>query len=108
MEKYRELINTLTNCIIACENCATSCLEEENVKKMKACIQLDRDCADVCSLAGRFLARESQNTIGIIELCADMCAECAKECEKHDHDHCVECAKACRQCEKSCRAYLKQ
>ncbi|WP_373711169.1 four-helix bundle copper-binding protein [Jeotgalibaca porci] len=31
---------------------------------------------------------------------------CADECEKHDHNHCQECAKACRACEEACNAYV--
>lgn len=108
MQKYRELINTLNNCVSACEFCANSCLDEDNVEEMTNCIRLDRDCADICSLAIKFLSRESKRAIHIIGTCADFCAECAEECEKHDHDHCIECAKACRQCEESCKAYLNQ
>ena len=108
MKSDRELINELSNCIEACERCAIACLKEDNVKEMVACIRTDRDCADICSLAIKFLGRDSKHTIQIIGICADICAECAEECEKHDHDHCVKCAKACRRCEESCRAYLNQ
>lgn len=108
MKKHRELLNTLTNCIAECENCASSCLEEDNPKALAACIKLNKDCADICNLAIKFLSRDSKKTISAIGICADICAECAKECEKHDHDHCIDCAEACRQCEQSCRAYLNQ
>lgn len=102
----REFINTLSNCAIACENCASSCLEEENVNMLARCIKLDHDCTEICNLAINYLVRSSENTNSIIELCANICAQCAEECEKHDHDHCTECAEACRNCEESCREFL--
>lgn len=102
----RELINSLSNCVIACEHCASSCLEEDNVKMMARCIKLDHDCADICNLAMKYLSRNSEDTNSVVELCATICAKCAEECEKHDHDHCKECAEACRNCEESCREFL--
>lgn len=108
MNNNRELINALTNCLQACENCATACLEEPNAASMATCIRTARDCADICSSAIRYLARDSRHSISLVGICADICAECAGECDKHDHDQCIECAKACRRCEESCRAYLNQ
>lgn len=108
MKEHRELLNTLTNCAVECQHCASSCLKEDNAKALAVCISLNKDCADICNLAVKFLSRESKKAISAIGMCADICAECAKECEKHDHSHCIECAKICRQCEQSCRAYLNQ
>lgn len=106
MNNYEEIIHSLSECVIACETCLASCLEEDNVKQMTECIKLDRDCADTCSLAVQFLSRNSGISKSIIGLCADICAQCAEECEKHDHDHCQKCAEACRKCEETCKTYL--
>ncbi len=109
MENHRELIiKALSQCVAACEFCATSCLNEPKVKDLSKCIRLDRDCADICSLAIKFLSRNSERATSIVELCVVLCAACAEECERHDHDHCIECAEACRHCEQSCRDYLNR
>lgn len=106
MSNTQEIIQTLSECVHACEYCANACLEEDNVKEMADCIKADLDCGDICNLGMRFLSRNSINSDSVIGICIDLCHQCAEECEKHDHAHCLECARACRECEKRCRAYL--
>ncbi|REL32936.1 four-helix bundle copper-binding protein [Rhodohalobacter sp. SW132] len=106
MDIHNELLESLENCVKACNYCAASCLDEENVQPMTDCIKLDLDCADSCHLALKLLVRNITPAVSIIEFCKEICAECAAECEKHDHDHCQQCAKACRRCEDQCNKYL--
>ncbi|WP_419150467.1 four-helix bundle copper-binding protein [Paraburkholderia kururiensis] len=35
---------------------------------------------------------------------AGLCDACAAQCEKHEHEHCRQCAQACRNCAEACRA----
>ena len=102
-QKHQDLINKLSNCVAACEHCADACLTEDG--DMTDCIRTDRDCAEICALAIKFVARGSDNASKILELCAAVCSDCAEECESHDHDHCQECAQACRDCAEACRKY---
>ncbi|PTY08116.1 four-helix bundle copper-binding protein [Opitutaceae bacterium EW11] len=102
-EKYEPCIEACEICAAECEHCATACLGEENVKMMARCIQLDRTCADVCSLAAREMARGSEFAERICGLCAEICEACAAECAKHQADHCQRCAQACRDCAEECR-----
>lgn len=102
-QEHQDLVNKLANCVAACEHCADACLDEEG--DMVDCIRTDRDCADICSLALKLVARGSDKAADILDLCADMCEDCAEECSSHDHDHCQACAKACRECAKACRNY---
>lgn len=104
-QENKELIEALASCIAACEHCADACLEEDHLSELIECIRLDRDCADVCQVTLAFVARDSADTPTMVDLCADFCSDCAEECEKHDHDHCQECAEACRECEEACRDY---
>ncbi|HEX6982499.1 MAG TPA: four-helix bundle copper-binding protein [Balneolaceae bacterium] len=106
MNDHQELISTLAHCLSACENCASACLDEDNVKKMVSCIRINRDCADICGLSIKFLSRKSKNSNLVIGICADICSECAEECDKYEHDHCKKCAEACRKCADSCKDYL--
>lgn len=99
---HTELIQKLLDCSFACENCATACLNEENVNDMTRCISLDRDCADLCFQAVRLLIRDSEIGKQFLLLCEEICRLCADECGKHDMDHCQQCAAACLACAEAC------
>lgn len=108
-EKFKSCIDACNACAAECDHCATSCLEEDDVKMMARCIQLDRYCADICRLASAFMARagnfnDEKYARQICGLCAQVCEDCGEECDKHDADHCKRCAEACRKCAKECRS----
>ncbi|MEO6304333.1 MAG: four-helix bundle copper-binding protein [Bacteroidia bacterium] len=97
------LINVLAECASACNNCSTACLEEKDVQKMKECIRLDMDCAQICSVTAAFVSRNSDHAKHLLKECAEICRKCADECGKHsDMDHCKTCAEACRVCANEC------
>ncbi|AHE68516.1 four-helix bundle copper-binding protein [Legionella oakridgensis] len=101
--EYQSCIEACLKCAIECEHCATACLNESQVKDMVECIQLDRDCALICSLAAKLMARGSKYAQEMCALCAKVCRDCAKECEQHKHhEHCLKCAEACRKCAEEC------
>lgn len=104
----QSLLDALNACIAACEQCATACLQEQEVKMMVRCISIDRDCADICAITARFVARGSEHAGHVMRECAEICGICATECEKHGAhlEHCQHCAEACRRCEQACRAAL--
>ncbi|MCJ8208296.1 four-helix bundle copper-binding protein [Mucilaginibacter sp. RS28] len=102
---HQELIQTLLDCVLACENCATACLHEEMVKEMAGCIMLDRDCGDICSQAARLLQRNSAIAHQYLVICEEICRMCAEECGKHDAEHCQLCAEACTRCAEACHAH---
>lgn len=99
-----ELIKELTNCAQTCNACFNACLNEEDVAMMARCIELDRECSDICYLTASLVARDSENIEKYLALCAEICELCAEECGKHEADHCKECAEACKRCAEVCRA----
>ncbi|UII19908.1 four-helix bundle copper-binding protein [Fulvivirga ligni] len=101
-----ELLSKLSECIVACDNCADACLKEDNVKMMIKCIRTDRDCATICSLTSAYISRKSEYTEAAIKLCLKVCKDCAAECRKHDHDHCQTCAEKCEACAEACEEFL--
>ncbi|WP_299699937.1 four-helix bundle copper-binding protein [uncultured Pontibacter sp.] len=105
-ERTNELEHVLIKCITACETCATACLQEDDVKMMVRCIMLDRDCADICTITARFVARDSAHAKHVIKECIEICRLCEEECRKHKHDHCQKCADACRECADACEAWM--
>lgn len=102
---HKQLIQILNDCVAACESCAAASLEEENITDMAHCIELDRDCADICALASRLLQRDSEMAHGYLLVCEDACRKCAEECGKHDHDHCKACSDACERCAEACHEH---
>ena len=102
-EKHKQCIDACYACASECEHCATACLGEDDIEMMTRCIQLDRTCADVCVLAAREMARDSEFAKHVCTLCAEICKACGDECAKHDMDHCQRCAKACHNCADECR-----
>lgn len=102
---HSALIQKLVACMLACENCASACLREDNVKDMVRCISLDRDCADICAQSARLLQRNSEIAHQFLVLCEEICRMCGDECGKHQHDHCQKCAAACKECAEACHAH---
>jgi hypothetical protein len=84
-----------------CEWCADESLDSEEMEK---CARLCRDVTDIASLHARFMARGSNHSAQLAAACAGVCEECAKECSRHDHDHCQLCAEVLQECAESCRS----
>jgi len=105
-ERTNNLEHILIKCIAACETCATMCLQEDDVKMMVNCIQLDRDCSDICMLTARFVARNSPHAKHVMKECIEICRKCAEECSQHEDDHCQHCAAICRECADACENWM--
>ncbi|TYP57635.1 uncharacterized protein DUF326 [Thermosediminibacter litoriperuensis] len=103
VEKYQRCIELCNSYMKACEECVNSCLKEPDVAARIKCVQMLRDCADICSLASQFMARNSAFAKQICSLCADICEACARECEMFKDAHCQQCADICRRCAQECR-----
>lgn len=102
---HQALVQLLNECVAACEECAAASLEEENVAEMAHCIEVDRDCADICALAARLLQRDSELSHSFLAICEEACRTCADECGKHDHDHCKRCAETALRCAEACHEH---
>ena len=105
--------------IDACVNCAQSCvsdadadLTEPDVAKMRTCIALCLNCADVCDVTARVLSRPAQwdqfAIDHLLRACVRICTTCAEECARHadHHRHCAVCERTCRACTQACSALL--
>ena len=101
--QYKDCIEACLRCMEACNICFHACLKEENRADMMRCIELDRECADICATAVQAMQRSSVFAKQYCELCAQICEACGKECEKHSHQHCQDCAKSCFYCAEQCR-----
>lgn len=97
----------------ACASCGNSCLAEEHVAKLRRCIALADECADVCATTVLALSQpfgsDHRVTHRLLSACVRACSGCAEECERHSahHRHCAICAKTCRACIHACGAVLE-
>lgn len=98
----RYIVELIYKCAAECDYCASLCLEEEEMDRMRDCIKLNIMCADICRTTAMAISRESQYTHNLLEECAKICRECAEECEKHQPDHCKRCADICHNCADYC------
>src|SRR4051812_41401259 len=104
--QYKLCIEACLTCAGLCNHCAASCLKEEDVKMMAACIQLDMECAAICYATAQLMSLNSDKVKEVARLYAAICDACADECSKHMNEHCRECADACTKCADQCETIL--
>lgn len=68
---------------------------EDLLRKLSYCQSACKHCADACL---------SEDNIEMMVDCIRLDRDCADECEKYDHEHCKDCAKACCECAEACRS----
>jgi hypothetical protein len=99
----QSLIDSLAKCAAACNHCISACLGQKDVNRLKNCINVNIDCAELCGLTAGFMTRNSAHAGHLILECVETCNQCASECEKNSHLlHCKECAVVCRECAIEC------
>ena len=101
--QYQECIDACIKCMDACNYSYVSSLKEYDLAALRESIQLDRECADICSYAVQAMTRKSPFVVEILRLCADICERCADASSRHEHTHCQGCIDACRSAAMACR-----
>ena len=105
-------IDAASACAVVCSACASACLSEDHPGEMAQCVRDDLDCADLCGVTARHLARlnasDKQLTLAVLAACIEACVQCAASCAPHreHHEHCRLCEQACNACEAACQALL--
>ena len=105
-------IDAANDCAVVCSACASACLSEDHPGEMAVCVRDDLDCADLCGVTARHLARlnasDKQLTLSVLAACIEACVQCAASCAPHreHHEHCRLCEQACNRCEAACQALL--
>lgn len=102
------LLNSIYECQSACKYCFNACLEEERIDMMRRCIKRTVECAEICEHTASSLAYTDDFTHEVLSICIKACEECAAECRKHNHLHCMECAKSCSECAEACHDYMDE
>lgn len=99
------LLNTLEDCEATCEHMTTYIKGRKDVDKRTKQLKLLRDCADICGLTSKFIARKSCFAREIAGLCSYICECCARECMKYSDPESQNCAAICMNCSRECKAF---
>jgi len=103
----KNCIDACFKCAAVCENCATECLKENDIKMLSLCISTNHECALICNATGQLLSMNGENANLLCNVCADICFACAVECERNEElEHCKQCAEECRKCYEACKAMI--
>ena len=102
-EHFQECIEACQRCATICNHCAIACTQENEVSELAGCIQLDLECAAICTTAAQVMSMNGLMSEQLCQLCAEIFNRCADECSKHRHmEHCRKCEVACRNCAEVC------
>ncbi len=100
---YKNCIEACLKCAAICNHSASSCTQEEDIKMMAKCIQIDMECSAACCAGAQLMSLGSNQAKEICMICAKLCDECGTECGKHNTEHCKECSVACKVYAEECR-----
>ena len=101
---YENVIRALQECSVECSICSVESLQEREVARMRECILICLDCADLCRTLIGMLGRTSQYSKELLAVCGKLCHECADICEKYkEMEHCRKCAEVCHDCGTLCK-----
>lgn len=103
---HPNLIKTVQDCEAMCEHMVShNLMHAQDIHLRLRQIQLLRDCADICTLMGKYLARHSSFSKALADICAIICEMCGNECAKFPDQESQKCAHVCLHCAKECRAF---
>lgn len=99
------ILPVLQNCEAVCEHMVTYVATRPDAQFRAMQLQLLRDCADICTLTAKYIARNSFFARAAAELCACICEACGTECARFPDPQSQHCAQVCFNCARECRAF---
>lgn len=102
---HKMLINTIQDCEIVCEEMTTMLKRRPDMHMRATQLRLLRDCADICGLTAKFIARHSMFAHNMAGLCACICEACGRECARFKDPESQNCARVCLNCARECRKF---
>ena len=102
---HEMLVKTIQDCEAICEHMIHHLMMRPDFEMRKRQIALLHDCADICTLTAKYIARKSIFSKHMANLCAFVCDNCGNECEKFPDMESQHCAHICMNCAKECREF---
>ncbi len=104
-DMHEKLLNTIQDCEAICEEMTTMLKRKSDGYMRVMQLQLLRDCADICGLTAKYIARYSVFSKCTANLCGYICEVCGSECAKFNDVESQHCARVCMSCGKMCREF---
>ena len=102
---YERLVKVIQDCEATCEHMTTMLKRRPDVQMRMRQLILLRDCADICGLTAKFVARNSIFSKHCAHLCAIICETCGRECARFPDMESQQCAQICLNCARECQAF---
>lgn len=99
------LVKVIQDCEATCEHMTTHLKKRSDVHMRTRQLILLRDCADICGLTAKYVARDSIFARQCAVLCACVCEVCGAECARFPDRESQHCAMVCMHCARECRAF---
>lgn len=104
---HEQHILVIQDCEAVCEHMTHYVTMRPDVQSRRTQLRLLRDCADICSLTVKYIARMSQFARMTANLCADICEACGHECMRFTDPQSQNCAEVCLNCAEECRIFAE-
>ncbi|QHZ45965.1 four-helix bundle copper-binding protein [Bacillus sp. NSP9.1] len=101
----RHVLKTVQHCEAVCEFTANYILTREDANRRKEQLRMLRDCADICTLTAKYMARHSRFAKSPASVCAKICEACGNHCLRHPDQQSQKCGQTCLQCARECREF---
>ncbi|MFZ5985650.1 MAG: four-helix bundle copper-binding protein [Bacillota bacterium] len=99
------LVKTIQDCEATCEHMTNYLKKMPDFQMRVNQAVLLRDCADICGLTAKFVARGAVFARQTTALCACICEACGTECARFPDQMSQNCARVCMHCARECRAF---
>lgn len=107
MYMNQTLVNAIQECEAVCEHMTHHLkMMGENYSTRTTQAILLRDCADICGLTAKYVARDSYFAVDTASMCAQICEACGDECSKFPDNMSQNCAQVCYNCAKHCNDFV--
>lgn len=102
---HQHLLNTIQHCEATCEQMISILVNYPDLHARTEQAQLLRDCADICTLMSKFLARNTHLAKSLARYCAYVCELCGNTCLQFPDSHSQHCGQTCLNCAQECRRF---
>ncbi|MGE4283880.1 MAG: four-helix bundle copper-binding protein [Clostridia bacterium] len=99
------LVKTIQDCEATCEHMTNHLKKLPDFQVRVRQAVLLRDCADICGLTAKYVARGAIFARQAAALCACICEVCGNECARFPDQMSQNCARVCMYCARECRAF---
>lgn len=101
-------LKTVQDCESMCEHMITHLImHSQDLHIRQGQLQLLRDCADICTLTAKYIARHSSFRKTLALTCANICESCGYECSRFPDKESQQCAHVCLHCAMECREFAR-